>query len=279
MLIASPEDRWCQPHRERTLLVPMLALAVGLHALPLVGLIMSGTQPGADLGNDDAVAVEILDAAQFNQLEQSLVAGRNTAPNPPAGPSQPPAAAPPAAQAQPTPPPPQPSVKPAPALAAQAAQELPSEIDVPSTLSADDLDALLRQPIDAAAVGQAVQLDRPVERQRADAGTTKMSPAEQVARNFNRSSFLRKGDSDAVERLVARELERNKPVSPGIAGRLVVTFGLSERGTFTNLRLAQGSGSARLDALILVSLQKTKLSLPPGTPVGNREFTITYVYQ
>ena len=212
---------------------------------------------GASDGEKDAVAVEVLNAAVFDERYPALIADK---PGPP--PVSPAAATKPAAPA--TPPAPQPA-------AGSAAAVPPAAPEAFEALTLPLRTGTTPPPLDLA-VSKSYLAALPKQRP--------MTAAEFVARQLSGSARQRIGEIDEYERMIARELEQSKPVSNGVTGQLVVAFAVSQRGELQDLHMLRSSGKAPLDRLVLASLTGLRFKPPPaGAELRDRSFEITYDYK
>ncbi len=284
-------ERWLAPgNRHRDHFGRALIVTLCLHGFVLALII--GRTPdrlGDDRGTLDGVAVEVVDAADFDRRRSNnLAPGKDRvearpaegATAPETTPEQTPS--PDIAPIPATPPaPPQQQVK-------EAPKEKPKEKeegqDVAKQASLDLQVAL--DPSVAAPMKPAVDLEMklPPPGNPGRAGS-KGSPGAQVSaaeRYLDRRSKPAQavyGEVDAYTRLVNNALERTKPVSPG-AGLVVVEFVISETGRLQDLRVAKSSGLAKLDDIVLNSVRTARFQVPPPTAtLRDRTFEITYSYK
>lgn len=106
------------------------------------------------------------------------------------------------------------------------------------------------------------------------------SQAERYLARRSRTPRAATGEVDAFTTAVARALERVKPISPGVGGRLLIAFVVSPGGRMEQLRLVESSGSKILDDLVLRAVIKADLPVPPASSTSNdRTFEIAYNYR
>ncbi|MFT3731957.1 MAG: TonB family protein [Hyphomicrobium sp.] len=91
--------------------------------------------------------------------------------------------------------------------------------------------------------------------------STSRSNAEQAALSGRVSAS--RGNALTYGAMVRAQLARNKPASNGVRGTVRVSFGISNDGEISYLRVSQSSGSAALDAAALAVVRK---SAPFGEP-------------
>ena len=234
-----------------------LAAAAGLHLL-LLGFVV--TRPLASVGMDaadpNAVTVEVLDAAAFDERFPSSIARRSIATSVP----QP---AVPAVQVQPEP---QPEQAPA--------ASVPPQPPTTSKPAADDALALLSDPLPAPKPSLDLKLP-PAAAHPPKSAQKPMSAAEFVARQLGGSAKERAGQIDEFTRDVLRKLEQAKPDLNGKAGEAVVTLVVGLSGEVEDLKISQSSGDLRLDRQLLAAFHDLRFVPPPNyADIHDRSFDV-----
>lgn len=265
-LHVDPRDRWPPPASIRGKLPVVVAIVAILHLAPLLSLLRLDGRVGDETRPMDGVTVELIDAAELHRRQQP-------APNdvPQGAPQTPPVPpAPPTTPQMPTPEPvpspaEQPQISPA-DIEKLLTTPLPSPLQVPTA----------RKPLDLATPSTFANLPPPAPKSPAE----EISPLERYLARQSRSPRAAAGEVDAFTTAVARALERVKPVSPGVGGRLVIAFVVSPFGRMDDLRLVESSGSKVLDDLILRAASTVNLPSPPVTAsLRDRTFEIAYNYR
>lgn len=292
-------ERWLAAERlQRDPFWMALAATLSLHVLLLA--LMIGRAPdriGDNKGSLDGVAVELIDAADFDKRRSgTLSPGKDRVDGAPADG----AAAPQPATEQPSPDiAPIPSTPPAPQQTqSEAKPEKPKDAlkeqpkakdrgkDVAKQASLD----LLVSPIDpsiSAPMKPSMDLEMklPPPGSPGRAGSRGSAGAQDSAaeKYLDRRSKPAKavfGELDAYTRSVNSAIERTKPVSPGVAGLVVVEFVISETGRLQDLRVTTSSGNPRLDDMVLLSVRKAQFQVPPVTAtLRDRTFEVNYSYK
>lgn len=260
-------------------------------------------------GSPDAIAVDIVTAADLESRETVAL----PAPGAPAPPPQP--AAEPAPQPLPQPQPeaaqpPAPKAEPRPEPAEkQAAAPLPdflSEVPELATLPkpsetaakasppaepAKRADTPTEKPADTPADQPAKAAEKappakkaapqPQKQARLDPRPPDLSnaPPGRSAAATRPPGITRSGENDAFGREVIRALRQTMPPPRGIYGRVTVRLILNENGDLAEVRMLAPSGTP-LDQSVVFATKQTYFPLPPyKSTVADRTFTITYVYR
>lgn len=268
-------SRWTRSQpQDRRRLAAWLAVAVAGHVLPLVLLLLAPVRLGEKQGDISGVAVEIIDAAELDRRLGLTGKGPDRADT--TAPSEATVAAePPAAPAAP---------------AAPQAEPLAAETGAPAggvPMTEADVAALLSGPLgrEQAVADKRLDLDvklPPIAKMDAVGrqGMPPISEAERYLQRRSRSGKVSRGEVDSFTREIASSIERVKPVSPGIGGRVTIEFVVSLAGRMEELRVTVSSGDARLDDLILRSVTRAQLAVPPPeATLRDRTFEITFKYR
>lgn len=273
-------DRWQQGHPAAPSAFPaLLLLAMALHALPFTWALRGNLWIGAKPDPLDGVTIELVDATEFDRRRNpSATPGTDRASAPPseggAPPRQPPqptapatAPSPPAPEAPPRPP--AEEAKPAPPAKQDFADVLTTPLDQTFVVPEKQKKVLdLTQP----PLSAQSPPTRPNEPQ--------VSAAERYLDRRSRPSRSSSGEIDDFTRAIATSLERAKPVAPGVGGRVIVEFVVTETGRMEGLRVVQGSGQPKLDDLVMRAVARAQLIAPPiGASLRDRTFEITFSYK
>jgi TonB family protein len=296
-----------------------LVVAVLLHAALFIEAGRSVPRTMGDRsGSDDAIAVEIVTAADLKS--------RETVSSPPAGVQAPPPAPPPQpeVQPQPEPPPPEPVPEPAPEAVAPTPPPTPAEPapkqeeqkppeDKPQDKPVEEKSALpdfesllpdlatIPQPTDdppkkaeaAKKAAEPQEAAKPAEK----SPPAKKKPAQKQARLDPRSQDLssappgrsaaatrppgitRSGENDDFGRNVIRALRQTMPPPRGIFGRVTIRLILNENGDLAQVQVLDPSGTS-IDQDVQFAVKQSYFPLPPyNSTVADRTFIITYVYR
>ena len=250
-------------------LVPVL-VALTLHgAITLTSLKIRPDDLGAPDGTKDALAVELMDSATFDERYKSVVAGK-------------PEAAKPVPAAADTP---QPTVSnPVQSSIPEHTTKLleHTEPATPRRQSAPQLPGESLPAFDEHLTASKPQLDlsAPPSTLAAQLKPRSLTASELVNKQLGGSARERAGEIDAYNTMIARGLEQTKPVSNGLKGQLVVAFTLSPLGKLQDLHLVTSSGKRELDNLVLAALTGLQFRIPPiGADQRDRSYEITYDYK
>jgi periplasmic protein TonB len=277
-----------------------LFVACLCHAAFLIQVGQSNPRSIGDrTGQPDAIAVELVSAADLDSKEIVAVppAGappKSAAPPPPEPAPQPDAATPapaaPPAETQPKEPPPKTEPKP---------EKEPKTAALPDfTATLPDL-ATVPLPMDPAKTSKPEDAEpsetepaKPTEKQSAPAPAAK-PPAPQVRLNPSDAAppgrsagatrppgITQSGENDEFGRGVIRALRSTMPPPQGIFGQVTVRLILTENGDLAEVRVLQPSGRSGLDQSVVFATKQTYFPLPPyKSTLADRTFTIRYVYR
>ena len=290
----SLDDRWRDAgNASARALRPGFAIALLLHALVLA-LMLAPSRESAGSSSLDGVTVELIDSDVFDRRKRVITGtGQDTVNAPPEGAGSEKTAeraeqqAKPAGEPSPptdTPAPPEPTAKPS-----ETKQPPPPKPEKP--LEGHDLD-VLATPLDSTfsvPPKRVVELDtkqspfaKPPSTPGSKSAEQQLSAAERYLERRSRTATKVQGspELDAYTKSTSLIVERSKPVSPGISGRVVVELIFTEAGRVNTLRVVQSSGKPRLDNIVLESLRRNQyLVPPPGTSLEDRTYELTYDYK
>jgi protein TonB len=264
-------------------------------------------------GETDAIAVELVTAADLRSLE-SVASPPPGAPAPPPAVAQPeptppqpeppqpePPAEPPPKAAEPAPPPPAPK-PPEPAVEPKSAlpdfesvlpdlatlpqpTEPPKEPEPQKPEEAKPQEKVPEpaQPADTRPVAPAAK-KKPQQQARLQPTP---SPKDLMSAPPGRSAaatrppgITRSGENDEFGRAVIRALRQTMPPPNGALGRVTVRLLLTENGDLAQVQVLEPSGVPGMDQNVVFATRQTYFPLPPyKATVADRTFIITYVYR
>lgn len=299
--IAPPQD-----NRQRGFRIALLCAFLFHSALLIeVNHNATGRRMGDTSGKDDAIAVELVTAADLASRELVATPPKGAAPTPP----QPEAKPEPQQQPEPAKPDPQPETPPEktaevpPPPAPKPPESKPAEqpkSQIPDFTSVLQDLATAPQPSEEAKPEAAKpEAAKPQETKPAEAKPPekKAEPAKKkVARVTPPSSatdfvppgrssgvsrppgITRSGENDAFGLGVIRALRATMPPPTGGLGRVTVRLILNENGDLINVTVLQSSGIPSLDQRVVFATKQTNFPLPPyKSTVADRTFLISYV--
>jgi TonB family protein len=267
-LVAIPAYRWSRDWPlHATQFQTFVAVALILHVLPVFIALSGDGNIGSRPDLLDGVAVELIDARDFDRRRAAGAGVDLTASPPIDNPPPTPSPTPPAPDTPPLAP-----QQPAPPKAGQQ-QDFASVLSTPleSTFTAPPKQ---QKSLDLAPPPMKAWTAPP------KSNTPQMSDLERYIERRNRPARARGGEVDAFTTAVAASVERVKPISNGLVGQVRIEFVVSETGTMQGLHVTLSSGQPKLDDLILRAVARAALIPPPqGATLRDRTFEITYTYR
>jgi len=268
----------------------------------------TGRRMGDTSGQDDAIAVELVTAADLASRELVSVPPQGAVPSPPPKPETQPEPQPetPPEQAQPEPQPetppeqkaevaPPPEPKPPEQTTPEAEQpksQIPDFETVLQELATSPQPSEETKP-DAAKAETAKPAEAKPPEKKAEPAKKKVAratPEPQSSTDFapaGRGSgvsrppgITRSGENDAFGLGVIRALRATMPPPTGGLGRVTVRLILNENGDLTDVTVLQSSGVPALDQRVMFATKQTNFPLPPyKSTAADRTFLISYVYR
>lgn len=261
-----------------------VALAAALHAALIFVVTRSASkQLGERGGRPDGINVVLVDAADLDS-KNTLGQEKTSAPS---------AMTPPQAQ---QPPPPKKSPVPAPkeappAESAEAAPPLPRALEEQKdTARAIDKEALeqVPQPGQGAKQSEPRVAARPPPKTELQQTTPPpqltipnipVAPGDRGAAMMRPPGATRSGENDEFGRGVIRALRQTMPGHSGQFGRVTIRLFLSDKGNIEQVQLVRGSGISGLDQVVTFAVRQASFPIPPaGSPIVDRTFLVTYIY-
>jgi len=102
---------------------------------------------------------------------------------------------------------------------------------------------------------------------------------ERAAATMSMAGSARLGEASPFVRGVLRILKQNMPKPNGLRGTVRIQLFVAASGAVEEIRLAESSGQAELDKIVMETVKATRL-IQPGkdTPPRERLFKINYIY-
>ena len=270
-----------------------LVLAVAVHAgLILLAVLSLSNELGVEGGEQEGVAVELVDAATLDRLDRSLTGGTSAAPASaateatpqipvPEAQSQPPQQAPPQTQA------PQPQQPAQPSRQAKSSQN-PSERSAKSA-GPSALDVLTSTLESSFQVSKSGGLD--LDPRLPSVGKAATAPPKPAAaydsplekylsrRDRQAAGPARSGEIDEFTRTISRIVEASKPHWSASPATAVLEFVITPNGTVEGVQITQTSGLKILDDQLVDAIRRARYVTPPETAtLRDRTFEITFRY-